>query len=60
MLHRKRREAEGSYIENKIDYVERTEDDDIPCGFLDQIIGDNGIPRSPTTSYRRNIWEQTC
>ena len=58
-LCRKRWKAEGAHRENKIDRGERTEDDDSPCGFLDQIIGDNGTSQSPTESYHRKIWEQT-
>jgi hypothetical protein len=56
-LRRKRWEAEGSYIENKNDHGEPTGNDDTPCGFLDEITGYNGIPRSPTTGYHRKIWK---
>ena len=55
---RKRWEAEGSYMKNKIDHGEPTENDDSPCGFLDQITGYNGIPRSPTTGYCYDLQNQ--
>ena len=56
-LRVKRWKAEGSPTENTIDHGESTADSDSPCGFLDQIIGDNGTPRSATESYHRKVWE---